>query len=927
MANRNNFIINIVASIKNKLSQTQINSDIKSIKKQINKLQLKAEIDPKSITDLHKKIETIKVRAELTPDTAQNLTRQIESIINNINNQNISISNININQQQAARTGQQIGSSINRGLSENINSIRQNIDDVMKEINNQKLNSYDLSKMFNLNRADINSSVIKQVRELTNELNSLAKEALKTNSDASWDGIINKINSLSDVLSSFGKGRDLSSFKESLDMLRKFQGQKIFVSDKLEVLQNTGMSIRELNREFRNLNVSFTTVKKNAIEIDTIWSELFNISPNLKKFTTFGDQIAAVVNHLKIAKEAMYGNSNLQPLRGQEVLNTLLDWMERLEEASKKIALLKIQETEMEQQLSQNSTSSTNTVIQNEKKKQEAYQQTSEKLNSLNNFKQNMVPQINDNISRSFYAEQVQQQIEKYNRLGIELPNVKARIEELKTAELELNSVMNNENSTIEQQRVAYANFQSTLRNANASNSLASNMYMTQNAVDGLITRLQTFLQNNTAMTESAKAEINEWIVKLQQTDVVYKSMGNDAISTLRRIQAEQESTKKSESSLFLSLKKSVPLLSYWTSATYIMMSAIRKIKSMVSSVHELDDVLTNISYTMDVSDRQLKEIGESSLQMAKDLNTSANNVLSAVKLYANAKETAETILQKSQPAVMISNVTGMTGEESAKMLQSIMNQFNMTQDDLMEISDTIEMVSQNMAYDFASGINEIAEGIEQSGSVAKSAGLNLQEYVSMLGLVIEKTGQSGSIVGNAYKTIFQRITKASATEGTLEEDISDAEKSLRAVGVEVRDTADEFRDLTDIMADLGKVWDSLSSVEQSNISYNIAGIRQTNILKSLLGYWSDYESLVEKANNASGTTLQNQEIYAESLTGKLGELSAIWEKIGDDTIESSFLKGLTDGGIAVSSLVEKFGLLKTIITSVGIAAFVKNFA
>ncbi|MDE5825613.1 MAG: phage tail tape measure protein [Lachnospiraceae bacterium] len=159
--------------------------------------------------------------------------------------------------------------------------------------------------------------------------------------------------------------------------------------------------------------------------------------------------------------------------------------------------------------------------------------------------------------------------------------------------------------------------------------------------------------------------------------------------------------------------------------------------------------------------------------------------------------------------------------------------------------------------------------------------------------------------------------------EGTLEEDISAAEKSLRAVGVEVRDTSDEFRNLADIMSDLGKVWDSLSSVEQSNISYNVAGVRQTNILKSLLGYWEDYESLVEKANDASGTTLKNQEIYAESLSGKLGKLSAIWSNISNDTTSSNFLKGLADAGIGISSLIEKIGLLK--IASVGAFAFINK--
>ena len=56
--------------------------------------------------------------------------------------------------------------------------------------------------------------------------------------------------------------------------------------------------------------------------------------------------------------------------------------------------------------------------------------------------------------------------------------------------------------------------------------------------------------------------------------------------------------------------------------------------------------------------------------------NTHQSNILGAVKLYANAKESADSILQKSQPAIMLSNVTGFSGEESAKYLQTIMNQF-----------------------------------------------------------------------------------------------------------------------------------------------------------------------------------------------------------------------------------------------------------
>lgn len=1000
----NEFLIELQAILNTEISKGNINKSITRLQDQIKKLQLQAEIDPKTIL---------------------NLKRQIEKATN----QSITFSNINLNSGQIEKTGQQIGSSINKGLMASLGGIRNSIYNVIKQFNSNKLSFPELSKAFNLNRADIDSSVLQQVCDLTKEINALSKEVMKTGSDSSWESITNKINSLYSVLNQFGKTRDLTPFKESLDILKQFEGKKIFVNNKSELFQNTGMSIRELNNQFRSLNVSFTTSKKNAVDLDTVWSELCNTSPNLEKFISFGNQISAIVEHLKIAKQALHSDGSLQPIQGNDVSKMLIEYMDRLGEASNKLGLLREQETE----LKQNAVSAADTVIQNEERKQQAYKQTADIQKQIlageslikSGANVMMFDNTNDAARQAsqYFKELLQdeqalisvsEKFDKSNQLSSFAVNIKRATGEVETLKYALENIGSkgdpfyvfknigaslNDSTAIKQMQkmekiitdyetklndfktrysktnIDFSGFETVFNNFKNGIGTVNDLKLAFNQLENaakmgvqslksqsasldpiqqalnnmrdLQSTLQTLqtnmdgIKNKTSLAGISIDDLTSRYMKLKaEMDAVggkvpldgswakeYQKLMSDVVTSTRRVAAEQKKAEKANQSFFASLKKNFSFLSYWTSANYIFMTSIRKIKEMVSSVRELEDALVNINYTMELSRKQLKEIGESSLQMAKDLNTSASNVLSAVKLYANSKESAESILKKSQPAIMISNVTGMTGEDAAKMLQSIMNQFDMTQDNLMEIADTIEMVSQNMAYDFASGINEIASGIEQSGSVAKSAGLSLQEYVSMLGLVIEKTGQSGSTIGNAYKTILQRITKSSVTEGTLEEDISAAEKSLRAVGVEVRDTADEFRDLTDIMSDLGKVWNSLDSVQQSNISYNVAGIRQTNILKSLLGYWEDYESLVEKANDASGTTLKNQEIYAESLQGKLGELSAIWSNISNDTISSNFLKGLADAGIGISSLIEKIGLLKSVMASVGIAAFVKNFA
>lgn len=353
-------------------------------------------------------------------------------------------------------------------------------------------------------------------------------------------------------------------------------------------------------------------------------------------------------------------------------------------------------------------------------------------------------------------------------------------------------------------------------------------------------------------------------------------------------------------------------------SAYRLIANGLQELKNGFQLVTAVDDAMTNISYTMDVSTSQLQKFSAQAIQMAQDLHTSAKTVLEASTLYANANESIESILAKTQTATMLSNVTGMGGEKSAKTLQSIMNQFDLTQDDLLSISDTLQSVSQSMAYDFSAGIDQIASGISTSGSVAKDAGLSLQQYSSMLGTIIEQTGLGGSQVGNALKTIFTRITKASETSGTLASDISNAEASLRAVGVEVRSSSGEFRDLDSILGDLSDKWDSISDTEKSNISFEVAGTRQTNIIKSLMKSWDKYEQRVEDATNLTDSpTLANQEKYAESMTGHLEELSAAAESFWATFIDTQSAKSAVDFLTNVIGLLEKltstFGSLGTI--------------
>ena len=92
---------------------------------------------------------------------------------------------------------------------------------------------------------------------------------------------------------------------------------------------------------------------------------------------------------------------------------------------------------------------------------------------------------------------------------------------------------------------------------------------------------------------------------------------------------------------------------------------------------------------------------------------------------------------------------------------------------------------------------------------------------------------------------------------------------------------------------------------------------------------WEEYEELVNKANNSTGVTFENQEKYAASLEGRIKELSATTTSIGENIFKSDDLSVIVSGLTKIAGLFDtitsKTKLLGSIGLGAGIFAGVKN--
>lgn len=346
--------------------------------------------------------------------------------------------------------------------------------------------------------------------------------------------------------------------------------------------------------------------------------------------------------------------------------------------------------------------------------------------------------------------------------------------------------------------------------------------------------------------------------------------------------------------------------------------------ENAVRSVTDLNKAMTLVNMTMsNMSGSSLYSLKQQSLSMAKDLSAATKTVTDAVTIYANENESVSSMLNKAQPTVLLSSASGMSSSSSADAIQGILNQFNLSEDQAMHVADTVEKLSSEIALDFSKGCDTISQSITTSGSVVNEAGMSFEKYAALVSTTAEKTRVSGSQIGNAFKTIFSRISRSK--DGlTTDAEMSDAEAALKSVGVSVRGADGDLRDISDTLDNLNEVWGTLNHSQRSYVAEMAAGVRQKNIFEAAMDSYNKALQLEQDALNSDGTAMKINEKRADSINGKMEKLSATMTQLYSDAMPEEAIAGMIDFATAVAKVVDNFGLFQGALSSLGVVGGAK---
>lgn len=508
------------------------------------------------------------------------------------------------------------------------------------------------------------------------------------------------------------------------------------------------------------------------------------------------------------------------------------------------------------------------------------------------------------------YQLQIDTQITQLQKYGYTAEAAKNQVSQL-TEQLR---IMASADSTAEQRVQAEQKFSSVLAETKVAVANARLEYQGLATEQSRLTKansIESFLQKNTRITAEARTELQRYIDKLRDTSTAMSRVEKSNIDVkFQSIQNSMRGLNKLGYSLADQLKQAAGSFTQWLSVSSLVMTGVSKTREAVNELIEMDNILTEISKTSDLTDKELKELGKSSFDKASELGRTATDYLNTVTEMSRSGFYGEQSEAMAKQVLLAQTAGDLTNDLASKyvLATNAAYKFNGEASKLNEVIDGMNMITNRNSV----AMEDMAESMSTAGSVAATYRVDPAEFAAMTGTIEAVTKLGGSEVGTGIKSLLINLQNVNSSKitGTL--------KSAGAAMTEVVDGAESLRKPMDILRDLSKTFKTLDENNplRAEILTNIGGKYQATKLAALLDNFEMYDKMLQDYSEGQGSAMQEAEKSASNVTGSLNKLSNTWTKTINNLVNSddmiTFINLLEKVVSLVDKITDNLGLLGT---------------
>lgn len=398
--------------------------------------------------------------------------------------------------------------------------------------------------------------------------------------------------------------------------------------------------------------------------------------------------------------------------------------------------------------------------------------------------------------------------------------------------------------------------------------------------INSLSNRIQEFMTKNTAITKSAKAELEGYLRELDGGNISVQKW-NDINSALSNTQNQMRTMGKLGKSLSDQFKEAANSFTQWISITSAIMFGVHQFTQSVGELKEIDDILTEISKTSDMTKQELQELGSTSFASASELGKTATDYLTSVQEMSRSGFYGEQGEEMAKTSLLAQAAGDMTADlaNSYLLATNAAYKYEGNAKKLNAVLDGQNSITNQNSVSMV----DMAEAMSEAGTVAANYRVSIEDLSAMIGTMEAVTKSGGSEVGNAIKSILINLQNITSSK------IVDTLDAANASMTEMVDGVEQLRDPISILRDLAATFTQLDEADplRAEILTNIGGKFQANKLAALLDNMTLFDKMLVDYSEGTGSAMVEAQKSADNWSGSLNKLSNTWNSIVNNIVKS----------------------------------------
>ncbi len=295
--------------------------------------------------------------------------------------------------------------------------------------------------------------------------------------------------------------------------------------------------------------------------------------------------------------------------------------------------------------------------------------------------------------------------------------------------------------------------------------------------------------------------------------------------------------------------------------------------KRLISTTITVQDELIKINAILGASAKDFGAFRDAVFNAAKATGQSFQTVAAGAGELARQGLNAAETSKRLEAAMILTRVSGLGAEQSVKALTAAINGFQSAGLTAVDVTNRLVAVDTR----FAVSAQDLADGFSRAGSTAEDAGVSFNELLGLITAVEQKTARGGAVIGNAFKSIFTRLSRGKTID------------QLQELGVEIDASQSGVKKLEALSNALEKISDPTKA---SAIKELAGGVFQINVVSAALKDLSSETSIFAKATdaaaNAGNDAFERNAELSKSLASQINLLvvsvTDFAEKVGSIT-------------------------------------------